>query len=88
MDSLDSYLEKFIEDNDILGTAYNNSYRIISGEEVDRILIDDFKKGLVSPFAFDPWEKPSKEILSKMRDYFESTSEFEKCAVLHKLIKD
>lgn len=88
MDNLDSYLEKFVENNDLFSTAYSNSYKVVTGESIETILLVDYAKGLVSPFMFDPWTTPSNKILQQMLTYFESIQEFEKCAVLHKLIKD
>ena len=84
---LESKLSKFIENQDLMHTAYINSYRIIKGDDIEKMLKADYHKGFITPFVFDPWTEPEISIMEKMILYFISIDYFEECGVLKKLIE-
>lgn len=76
--------------DELVAQAFNNSYDMITGSSnIEDIIINDNKNGnVITMLAHDIDEDPTNEDLESMIKYFESTEEYEKCAVLQKLIKE
>tara|TARA_Y100000592_G_scaffold26787_1_gene42462 strand:- start:769 stop:987 length:219 start_codon:yes stop_codon:yes gene_type:complete len=70
--------------DDFINTGIENSYRLIVGEKTMDELIE---KSKIPIFFIHPEENYDNEDLDTMIDYFISTEEYEKCAVLNKLKK-
>ena len=70
-------MDEFIEKSII------NSYKLIIGKTLEEILDGD----KFPCFLFSPTEKYDNEDLDTMIDYFITTEEYEKCAILTKLKK-
>ena len=77
-------------EDEIIDEAFNNSYGIITGEITYDALVDSCikEKDGVTVIAHDPTEDYTQEHLEMMLEYFEGKEEYEKCGVLHKMIKD
>ena len=70
--------------DDFINTGIENSYRLIVGEKTMDELIE---KSKIPIFFIHPEENYDNEDLDTMIDYFISTEEYEKCAILNKLKK-
>lgn len=75
--------------DELVAQAFNNSYDMITGSSnIEDIIINDNKNGnVITMLAHDIDEDPTNEDLEAIIKYFEKTEEYEKCAVLQKLIK-
>ena len=82
--------DDFGREDEIIDEAFNNSYGIITGEITYDALVDSCikEKDGVTVIAHDPTEDYTREHLEMMLEYFEGKEEYEKCDVLHKMIKD
>ena len=70
--------------DNFINTGIVNSYKLIVGEKTMEELIE---KSKIPIFFIHPEENYDNEDLDTMIDYFISTEEYEKCAVLNKLKK-
>ena len=70
-------MDKFVE------KAIINSYEYLTGTTLAEILEND----RFPCFLFSPTEKYDNEDLDTMIDYFITTEEYEKCAILTKMKK-
>ena len=70
--------------DNFINTGIVNSYKLIVGEETMDKLVE---KSKIPIFFIHPEENYDNEDLDTMIDYFISTEEYEKCAVLNKLKK-
>ena len=70
--------------DNFINTGIVNSYKLIVGEKTMEELIE---KSKIPIFFIHPEENCDNEDLDTMIDYFISTEEYEKCAVLNKLKK-
>ena len=70
--------------DNFINTGIVNSYKLIVGEKTMDELIE---KSNIPIFFIHPEENYDNEDLDTMIDYFISTEEYEKCAVLNKLKK-
>ena len=70
--------------DDFINTGIENSYRLIVGEKTMDELIE---KSKIPIFFIHPEENYDNEDLDTMIDYFITTEEYEKCAILNKLKK-
>ena len=61
----------------ILEKAFNNSYKIITGEKTFEDILEAQKNGAI--LAHDPAENLKITFLQNMKDYFIETEEYEKC---------
>ena len=80
--------------DDFINKGIINSYKLIAGETTFEGLLEkeSMQSGCVSQhnptvFFINPEEEPDNTDLDTMIDYFISTEEYEKCAVLTKLKK-
>ena len=70
--------------NNFINTGIVNSYKLIVGEKTMDELIE---KSKIPIFFIHPEENYDNEDLDTMIDYFITTEEYEKCAILNKLKK-
>jgi len=70
--------------NNFINTGIVNSYKLIVGEKTMEDLVE---KSKIPIFFIHPEENYDNEDLDTMIEYFISTEEYEKCAVLNKLKK-
>ena len=70
--------------DNFINTGIVNSYKLIVGEKTMDELVE---KSKIPIFFIHPEENYDNEDLDTMIDYFISTEEYEKCAVLNKLKK-
>ncbi len=70
--------------DNFINTGIVNSYKLIVGEETMDKLVE---KSKIPIFFIHPEENYDNEDLDTMIDYFISTEEYKKCAVLNKLKK-
>jgi|TARA_R110000824_G_scaffold132871_2_gene295418 hypothetical protein len=70
--------------DNFINTGIINSYKLIVGEKtMDEIV----KKSKLPIFFINPEENYDNDDLDTMIDYFVTTEEYEKCAILTKLKK-
>jgi|TARA_Y100000593_G_scaffold75406_1_gene139126 hypothetical protein len=69
--------------DDFVNKGIINSYKLIVGKTLEEVL----DKDQIPVFLFPPEEGYDNEDLDTMIDYFISTEEYEKCALLTKLKK-
>jgi len=70
--------------DDFINNGIVNSYKLIVGEKTMDELVE---KSKIPVFFIHPEENYDNEDLDTMIEYFISTEEYEKCAVLNKLKK-
>ena len=70
--------------DNFINTGIVNSYKLIVGEKTMDELIE---KSNIPIFFIHPEENYDNEDLDTMIDYFITTEEYEKCAILNKLKK-
>ena len=70
--------------DNFINTGIVNSYKLIVGEKTMEDLVE---KSKIPIFFIHPEENYDNEDLDTMIEYFISTEEYEKCAVLNKLKK-
>jgi len=70
--------------DNFINTGIVNSYKLIVGEKTMDELIE---KSKIPIFFIHPEENYDNEDLDTMIDYFITTEEYEKCAILNKLKK-
>ena len=70
--------------DNFINTGIVNSYKLIVGEKTMDELIE---KSNIPVFFIHPEENYDNEDLDTMIDYFITTEEYEKCAILNKLKK-
>ena len=70
--------------DNFINTGIVNSYKLIVGEKTMEELIE---KSKIPIFFIHPEENYDNEDLDTMIDYFITTEEYEKCAILNKLKK-
>jgi len=70
--------------DNFINTGIVNSYELIVGEKTMDELIE---KSKIPIFFIHPEENYDNEDLDTMIDYFITTEEYEKCAILNKLKK-
>lgn len=83
-----SELEQMEKEDELFDQAFNNSYSIITREiTFDELLIrNNGSIDGVTTVAHDVEDGPSKEDLENIILYFQEKEEYEKCAVLHKML--
>jgi hypothetical protein len=83
-----SELEQMEKEDELLDQAFNNSYSIITREiTFDELIIrNDGSIDGVTTVAHDIEDGPSKKDLENIILYFQEKEEYEKCAVLHKML--
>ena len=74
--------------DDFINKGIINSYKLITGKATYEEIVEksDGPGGGTIFFIF-PEDEPDNEDLDTMIDYFISTEEYEKCAILNKLKK-
>ena len=83
-----SELEQMEREEELIALAFNNSYSIITKEVTfDELLIrnDSTVEG-VTTVAHDIEDGPTKDDLENIIIFFQEREEYEKCAVLHKML--
>jgi hypothetical protein len=83
-----SELEQIEREEELITLAFNNSYSIITNEVTfDELLIrnDSTVEG-VTTVAHDIEDGPTKADLENIIIFFQEREEYEKCAVLHKML--
>lgn len=74
----------FEEEAEILGAAYENTYKIVTKKvSLEKVLADSLKTGQFVFLPFDPSNPDTVElIIDDTIAYFEDCEEYEKCAEL------
>jgi hypothetical protein len=83
-----SEIEQMEREEELIALAFNNSYSIITKEVTfDELLIrnDSTVEG-VTTVAHDIEDGPTKADLENIIIFFQEREEYEKCAVLHKML--
>lgn len=83
----DDFLDNYDEE-ELLEDAFNNSYDILTNKATYEDLIAEGLKnnaGVVA-FAHDVTDEPIVEDYQHIIDYFTDLEEYEKCAILHKIM--
>ena len=83
-----SEIEQMEREEELIALAFNNSYSIITNEVTfDELLIrnDSTVEG-VTTVAHDIEDGPTKADLENIIIFFQEREEYEKCAVLHKML--
>jgi hypothetical protein len=72
------------EEIEILGEAYENAYKILTGKvQVEEFLLEETDSGKIVFLPFDPKEPDTIElIIDDVIAYFEEGEEYEKCSEL------
>lgn len=83
-----SEMEQIEQEEELIALAFNNSYSIITKEVTfDELLIrNEGAIDGVTTVAHDVEDGPSKSDLENIIIYFQEKEEYEKCAVLHKML--
>ena len=83
-----SELEQMEREDELLDQAFNNSYSIITKEiTFDELIIrNDGSIDGVTTVAHDIEDGPTRKDLENIILYFQEREEYEKCAVLHKML--
>jgi len=85
-DPLDDIYQKQIEE-EMVNIAYDNSYKILSGEMTfDSLLECDYIDGDSALMGFDPEYGPLQSELENMIEWYIDSEEYERCAKLHEIL--
>ena len=84
-------IERMEYERNMLHTAYDNSYRVLT----EKVLFDDLMEekayeGTTAIMAYDPFEGIRKDELEKMIDYYIGLDQVEyylRCSELNKILK-
>jgi len=74
------------EEDKMLAKAFDNSYRVLTGQITFDTLLEQTLETESMLMGFDPDAGPSKEELENMIDWFIETEEYEKCAKLNEIL--
>lgn len=85
-----SELERLEAEEEMLSQAFNNSYGIITNSVTfDELLeINGTHEGGYTTLAHDIEAGPTKKDLENIIVYFQEKEEYEKCAVIHKMLSE
>lgn len=83
-----SEIEKIEQEEELIALAFNNSYSIITKEVTfDELIIrNEGSIDGVTTVAHDIESGPTNNDLENIIIYFQEREEYEKCAVLHKIL--
>ena len=82
-----SEIEQIEQEEELIALAFNNSYSIITKEVTfDELLIRNEGVDMVTTVAHDVENGPTNHDLENIIIYFQEREEYEKCAVLHKML--
>jgi hypothetical protein len=90
-DELDAkIMANFSNMDELVKKAFDDSYDLITEKiTLDQLIINNTKlPGIITITLHDIDEGPSEDILNAMIKYYEKNEEYEKCAVLQKMIKE
>tara|TARA_R100000951_G_C2573412_1_gene159532 strand:+ start:214 stop:540 length:327 start_codon:yes stop_codon:yes gene_type:complete len=74
---------------DQVNLAYDNSYKVLTGEiDFHTLLEDSFKDGDSALMAFDPDSGPLQTELEGMIAWYIESEEYERCAMLRDILEE
>jgi hypothetical protein len=81
--------EKYEMEQVMIQKAFENSYKIITKKTTFEELMNVKSAfGQKAILIYDPSEKPDKEVIEDIINYYEEEEEYEKCAELKKILDD